>query len=84
MSATISIEDRTIRLLIDWPIQGLWMKGWIVQKDARAAARLVALGFAEYVRFGTTPPASQLEWARSIVTADQDAHPESVMLGGRP
>lgn len=83
MSATISAEDRTIRLLIDWPIQGLRMKGWIVQKDARAAARLVAQGFAEYVRFGTSPPPSQMEWARSLVKADQDAHPESAALGGQ-
>lgn len=58
--------ERTIRLLIDWPIQGLHMRGWIVQKDARTAATLVAGGFAEYVLPGTRPPASQMEWARSI------------------
>ena len=65
--------DRTIRLLIDWPIQGLRMKGWIVQKDARAAAGLVGAGFAEYVLYGTTPPASQLEWARSLAHASERA-----------
>lgn len=63
--------DRTIRLLIDWPIQGLKMKGWIVHKDARAAARLVAAGFAEYVLYGTTPPADQLNWARSLAKASE-------------
>lgn len=63
--------DRTLRLLIDWPIQGLRMRGWIVHKEARAAALLVAAGFAEYVLYGTTPPASQLEWARSLVQASE-------------
>jgi len=57
---------RTIRLLIDWRVQGLWMKGWIVHKDARAAAVLVAGGYAQYVLDGTPPPPDQLEWARAI------------------
>lgn len=63
--------DRTIRLLIEWPIQGLKMKGWIVQKDARVAAGLVAKGFAEYVLYGTTPPLEQLNWARSLAKASE-------------
>jgi hypothetical protein len=58
---------RTIRLLIDWPINGLRMKRWIVEKDDRIAAALVRQGFAEYVLDGTLPPPDQLEWARSIV-----------------
>jgi hypothetical protein len=42
------------------------MKGWIVHKDARAAAVLVAGGYAQYVLDGTPPPPDQLEWARAI------------------
>lgn len=61
-------HERTIRLLMDWPIQGIVMKGWIVQKDSSAAALLVSKGYAEYVLHGTTPPPSQLEWARSLAT----------------
>ena len=60
--------ERTIRLLMDWPIQGLHMKGWIVSKDARAAQALVLAGCAEYVMPGTLPPPDQLEWARGIKT----------------
>jgi hypothetical protein len=62
---------RTIRLLIDWRIQGLWMKGWIVQKEDRVAALLVRQGFAKYVLDGTLPPPDQLEWARSIVRSPE-------------
>jgi hypothetical protein len=57
---------RTIRLLIEWRINGLWMKHWIVQKEAHAAALLVAQGHAEYVLDGTPPPPDQLEWARAL------------------
>lgn len=42
------------------------MNRWIVQKDTRAAAALVAGGYAEYVLDGTLPPPDQLEWARAI------------------
>ena len=66
---------RTIRLLIDWKIDGLWMHRWIVQKEPAAAALLVAKGFAEYVPDGTPPPPSQIEWARSLVRKDEEAHP---------
>lgn len=62
-------HERTIRLLMDWPIQGLRMKGWIVQKEAGAAALLVATGYAEYVLDGTTPPPDQMEWTQSIVNS---------------
>lgn len=64
-------SERTIRLLIDWRIEGLWMKGWIVQKTAREAAALVAGGYAEYVAPGTPPPPSQMEWARALEHAAQ-------------
>lgn len=59
-------KERTIRLLMDWPIEGLYMKGWIIQKDSRAAAALVAAGCAEYVLPGTSPHPDQLQWAREI------------------
>jgi hypothetical protein len=51
-------------------IDGLWMKNWIVQKDAHTAALLVAKGFAEYVLDGTPPPPDQLDWARSLAPKD--------------
>jgi hypothetical protein len=63
---------RTIRLLIDWPINGLRMKRWIIEKEDRTAAMLVRKGFAEYVRFGTPPPPDQLEWARALSTATKN------------
>src|SRR5688500_15815661 len=59
-------RERTIRLLMDWPIEGMRMKGWIVQKDIRAAALLVKAGYAEYVPDGTAPHPEQLDWARDI------------------
>lgn len=64
--------ERTIRLLMDWPIQGLVMKGWIVRKESHAAALLVRAGYAEYVLDGTSPPPAQMEWTRSII----DGSPE--------
>lgn len=67
-------QERTIRLLMDWRIQGLWMKGWIVRKDPDAAALLVATGYAEYVLDGTPPPPDQLEWAGSLITAPERGH----------
>jgi len=54
----------TIRLLMDWPIHGLCMRGWIVQKDARTAALLVKTGLAEYVLPGTPPHPDQAQWAQ--------------------
>lgn len=65
-------HERTIRLLMDWPIQGLRMKGWIVQKEAQAAARLVSTGYAEYVLAGTSPPPDQMEWTRSIANGSPE------------
>lgn len=68
--------DRTLRLLIDWPIDGVHLRGWIVRRDVRSAALLVARGFAEYVLDGTSPPPSQMEWARSLVKESEHAHPD--------
>lgn len=62
-------RERTLRLLMDWPINGMRMKGWIVQKDEREARALVLSGCAEYVPTGTPPHPDQLEWARALERA---------------
>jgi len=61
--------ERTLRLLIDWPINGMRMMHWIVEKDPRTAAALVATGWAEYVPRGTPPPPDQLEWGLALQRA---------------
>lgn len=65
------MTEPTIRLLMDWPIKGLHMRGWIVQKDVRTAAALVRVGLAEYVLPGTPPHPDQSLWA---LGAKQDHH----------
>lgn len=69
MSHALFSGERTIRLLLDFPVEGLHMKGWIVSKTAREAAVLVQGGFAEYVPLGTQPPPSQMEWGLAMERA---------------
>jgi hypothetical protein len=51
---------------MDFPVEGLIMRGWIVEKEPAEALALIRAGLAEVVAPGSPPHPAQMAWWKGV------------------